>query len=312
MTSQLHREFAGPAAAAASFAVNIDQGSTASKAVLEASAAVAPAANFPNVRAGFPPIPSPPTALPAGFMLSHGRVASDGNLTVGMANMNTPGPDDPAAIAWGVFQYVRSMQQGRFSGNGGGLQLTFSGSDPESIDHGSINAETVLEAAAPGSNSILLANPTSALPSGLALSHWRSNLIGLANLTGGAIDPAALSYRMVRAVPALQTSPQRSKGRGPFVCRPRFGANLSATFASIPAAEVQEQTITGVDGVNPNDIVWCQPTAALPAGIAFSHCRTGASAGQVIVGLANLTGGALVPGAVTFEFCHFPAGVEQG
>jgi len=140
---------------------------------------------------------SPRLALPAGIALSHGYT-SGFTVKAVLANL-TGGPITPGDITLDVASHYGASTV-RSAPSGLHFERTFNG---VAIDHGSVGAAAVLEATAtvegvrPGD--IVNAAPRAAFTAGIALSHARVTApdtvaVGLANLTGGGIDPAAVTY----------------------------------------------------------------------------------------------------------------------
>ena len=190
----------------------LDHGNIATLTTLEAAAAAigaSPRRYVPQV--GDPLVCSPRAALPAGLALSHARVSAAGVITIGLANP-TAGGIDPASLTWDVACIGRA---------GGGLPANtriarekrggfFIYPVEFTINHGNIGAFDHLEATvdlttvglrgiAPGMP--VAVAPTAALPAGIGLSYARISAantvaVDLVNITAGAIDPAAQTYRI--------------------------------------------------------------------------------------------------------------------
>lgn len=186
-----------------------------------------------------------------------------------------------------------------------GLVLTqFSAAAGVAVDHGSIGAKATLLATAAAGSLFSTASPRAALPAGIMYSHLQltnssaDSSIALANLTAGAIDPAAQTYDLLSIGDLIRQSPNGLL----------FGSvqTRSVNHGSIGALAVLEAAATAITAAPTvhrpvqNEPVFVSPRTALPAGLALSHARASA-AGVVSIGLANLTGGAIDPGAIQWD-----------
>lgn len=191
---------------------SLDHGSIATLTTLEAAAAAitaSPRRYVPQV--GDVVVCSPRAALPAGLALSHARVSAAGVVTIGLANP-TAGAIDPAALTWDVYCIGKSgagfPASTRIAPTKAGAFLV----RPflVTLNHGSIGALDHLEATfdttsiglrgvSPGMP--VWVEPTAALPAGIGLSYARVSAgntlaVDLVNITAGAIDPAAQTYKV--------------------------------------------------------------------------------------------------------------------
>jgi hypothetical protein len=281
----------------------VDQGNTTNRETLSAAVALA------GLRAGICPLAMPLGAIPAGFMVSQ-YGADAASLRVELANL-TAAPADPASVNY-VAQQMAGVMRQRFQSAVGLLGVN--AITARAVDHGNIVAAVVVEAAVAGvvlgaSNFILGASPRAALPVGLALSHCRISggaaQIGLANLTGGAIDPAPLDWNLAIAnfVVGSPQPPWRSGRGAPMVLR--TGSTVPLTWAAIAAGAVLEVQTPWV-GARLTDTV-VGSIDGLPVGAVLSHAR--ADTDVLIVGVGNLTGAPLDVGPLAVDVVQMPRGV---
>lgn len=167
---------------------------------------------------------SPRLALPAGVAYSHcvARESDDQVLCV-LANL-TAGAIDPASLDFDFVSLKRDAFALQAIDNDNAVRTSPSGlitvfTQPVTINAGLIASATVLEtqftvpgpfsipanpAGAPGT--VVLVTPDAALPAGLGISHGRISgdnvgQVGLANLTGGGIDPGPIGLQLTFFIP---------------------------------------------------------------------------------------------------------------
>lgn len=150
-----------------------------------------------------PVIVSPREALPAGLALSHAFVDT-GTIRVVLANL-TGGDINPGAIQFDFFSFPGAALPAvgvpvRAAPSGPPMCRVF---NDVTIDHDSVASAAVLEAAVTLTGArvgdVVFAAPRAALTTGIALSHGRVSApntvqVGLGNLTGAPVNPAAVTY----------------------------------------------------------------------------------------------------------------------
>lgn len=264
----------------------------------------------------------------AGLMFSHARVASAGNILVGLG-VSAGGAAD------GVLDEPRfgRIHDGIHRAPPAYLIATPAATPTQipnaqwqsgvSDDTGDIaaNASEARQVNITGAAGfIAIASPVNALAAGIAYSHPFIDASGdvfvvMHNLTALGVDPGPVNFDFVflRATPfqspltpnLINTAPCRTSPSGMITA-----ITLPLTIDSAQIAnDVVVETAFTVPGTGPylptlTTVVMVTPRAALPAGIALSHGRmTGAGAG--VVGLANLTGAPIDPAALTLDATFF-------
>lgn len=149
---------------------------------------------------------------------------------------------------------------------------------------------------------VVVANPQAAFTAGIMMGSTRISATGVlqvshGNMTAGPIASGLTTYTM---------------GLIPNFKRFQFaGTIVGAAFTLPMGAFGNIGTLATVEGtalafVAANSFMIASPTAALPAGLALSHCRT--TVGNALVGLANPTAAPIAPGNVNFDVAIFNPG----
>jgi hypothetical protein len=140
------------------------------------------------------------------------------------------------------------------------------------------------------SSSVVVANPTAALPAGFMLASMNPGVfqvnLNLANLTAAPADPGATTWNFhVLCFDNTFAAPIPSGQNGPIAVQVVSG--LTASFGVIAGATVVEASVA-LPGLEPGDGILVCPRSAMPeAKMAPSHSRCAVS-GTLIWGIANL------------------------
>lgn len=147
--------------------------------------------------------------------------------------------------------------------------------------------------------SLIVANPTAALPAGFMCGYVRPGAftanIMLSNLTAGGLNPGITNWNLHALTFDLTVADEIPSGQnGPVAIS--IVSGVTVTFGAIAAASVLEAT-AAVPGLDPGDGIIVCPRSALPdVNMAPSHSRC-AVANTLIWGMANLDAAVATAGA---------------
>lgn len=240
---------------------------------------------------------------------SHARISAEGEVSIGLANLDAIATDPGSTnVVFHVFENDLRASPSGGSGTGGVAQTTIPDTSVSGRQSLQINSPAIPSLSTFDDGSLVIASPVNALPAGLAFSECQSDdgnqvRVEYACLNAGAIATGAALWTVcvlivAEAVAATLALVDGTRTSPSGVARLRRLA-VALDHPSCAAALVTEASVA-VPGVLPGDVVHVMPSAALPAGLALSHGRC-ETAGQALIGLANLTAGAIDPVSQNYE-----------
>lgn len=224
-------------------------------------------------------------------IIPYARVSAPGVVTLATGNLTALAATfGPAVVDSALYKGIMRHQlvlQGAVLAGSAVQSLCASPGPVATRQQLEVNPAAVIIANA---NTLIVANPTAALPAGFMAGYVRpipfSAAIALANLTAAPADPGATTWNFHALCfddTILDTMP--SGQNGPIAVQVVSG--LTVSFGAIPGASVVEASVA-VPDLNPGDGILVCPRSVLPeVQMAPSHSRC-AVAGTLIWGMANI------------------------